>query len=60
MGDRQSVPLPKSNYELVIILIGVSHPGNLGAICRSMLNYGFSQLRLINPLCDTDNMLVKY
>jgi TrmH family RNA methyltransferase len=55
MGDRQSVPLPKSNYELVIILIGVSHPGNLGAICRSMLNYGFSQLRLINPLCDTDN-----
>ena len=52
MGDRQSLPLPKSNYQLVIILIGTSHPGNLGAICRSMLNYGFENLRLVNPKCD--------
>lgn len=52
MGDRQSIPLPKSNYELTIVLIGTSHPGNLGAICRSMLNYGFDKLRLVNPKCD--------
>lgn len=52
MGDRQGIPLPKSKYQLVIILIGTSHPGNLGAICRSMLNYGFDGLRLVNPKCD--------
>jgi len=37
---------------LTIVLIGTSHPGNLGAICRSMLNYGFDKLRLVNPKCD--------
>jgi len=52
MGDRQSLPLPYSNYDLTIVLIGTSHPGNLGAICRSMLNYGFNKLRLVNPKCD--------
>ena len=52
MGDRQSLPLPRSNYQLVIILIGTSHPGNLGAICRSMLNYGFDNLRLVSPKCE--------
>ena len=51
MGDRQGLPLPKRPYSLHIILVGASHPGNLGAICRSMLNYGFDSLRLINPLC---------
>jgi len=52
MGDRQGLPLPFSNYDLTIVLIGTSHPGNLGAICRSMLNYGFNKLRLVNPKCD--------
>ncbi len=56
MGDRQKIKLPTSSYELVIILIGTSHPGNLGAICRSMLNYGFDKLRLVNPICDVDDV----
>ena len=56
MGDRQKIKLPKSSYELVIVLIGTSHPGNLGAICRSMLNYGYDKLRLVNPLCDVDDI----
>lgn len=56
MGDRQKIGLPKSSYELVIILIGTSHPGNLGAICRSMLNYGYDQLRLVNPTCQVDDI----
>ena len=56
MGDRQKIGLPKSSYELVIILIGTSHPGNLGAICRSMLNYGYDQLRLVNPTCEVDDI----
>ena len=37
---------------MTIVLIGTSHPDNLGAISRSMLNYGFDKLRLVNPKCD--------
>ena len=56
MGDRQGLPLPKRTYSLHIILVGASHPGNLGAICRSMLNYGFASLRLVNPVCSPDDI----
>ena len=52
MGDRKSIPLPTSSYDLIIICVNTSHPGNLGAICRTMLNYGFSKLRLVTPRCD--------
>lgn len=56
MGDRQGLPLPQRTYDLHIILVGASHPGNLGAICRSMLNYGFASLRLVNPVCSPDDI----
>ena len=56
MGDRKSLPLPTSNYELVIICVDTNHPGNLGAICRTMLNYGFAELRLVNPECSPDDI----
>ena len=55
MGDRKSLPLPTSSYELVVVCIDTEHPGNLGAICRTMLNYGYEQLRLVNPLCTPDD-----
>ena len=55
MGDRQNIPLPKSNYELEIVLVGINHPGNLGAICRTMLNHGFDKLILVNPNCSPDD-----
>ena len=55
MGDRMDVPLPDSNYELDIVLVGINHPGNLGAICRTMLNHGFDKLSLVNPNCSTDD-----
>ena len=32
--------------------MGTSIPGNIGAICRSMLNYGFDRLRFVSPQCD--------
>ena len=48
MGDRSDLPLPSSSYDLVIILVGVQHPGNLGAVCRSLLNHGYDRLRLVN------------
>ena len=56
MGDRKLLPLPSSNYELVIICVNTNHPGNLGAICRTMLNYGFADLRLVNPDCSPDDI----
>ena len=55
MGDRMKIPLPKSTYELKIVLVGTQHPGNLGAVCRAMLNHGFTSLRLVNPVCSVDN-----
>jgi tRNA/rRNA methyltransferase len=55
MGDRLPLDLPEGKVEFVIVLVGVSHPGNLGAICRTMLNYGYADLRLVNPKCSVDN-----
>ena len=55
MGKRLDIPLPKSDLELVLILDKVSHPGNLGAVCRAMMNFGFTKLRLINPQCSPDD-----
>jgi len=56
MGERQEIPLPKRRYSLHIILVGASHPGNLGAVCRTMLNYGFDSLRLVLPTCSPDDI----
>lgn len=56
MGDRKVIPLPNSSYELVVVCVNTSHPGNLGAICRTMLNYGFDELRLVTPECSTDDI----
>ena len=30
MGDRMDIPLPDSNYELDIVLVGINHPWQLG------------------------------
>ena len=54
MGERLDIPLPVGTYRLCVVLVGVSHPGNLGGICRTMLNYGFDDLRLVNPKCSPD------
>ena len=55
MGIRSDVPLPTDPYRLTVVLVGVTHPGNLGAVCRSMLNHGFDQLRLVDPRCGPDD-----
>ena len=54
MGDRLDVPLPKSNYQLDIVLVGINHPKSW-AICRTMLNHGFDSLYLVNPNCSPDD-----
>ena len=47
MGERSDVPLPHSEYSLHVVMVGTEHPGNLGAVCRSLLNHGFDSLRLV-------------
>jgi len=32
-----------------IVLVGTTHPGNIGAVARAMKNMGLSDLRLVNP-----------
>jgi len=32
-----------------IVLVGITHPGNIGATARAMKNMGLSQLRLVQP-----------
>ena len=40
MGERRDIPLPSRPYELHVVLVRPTHPGNLGAVCRAMLNFG--------------------
>ncbi len=37
---------------LAVALVGVEHPGNLGAAARAMKNFGLGKLLLIEPRCD--------
>ena len=55
MGKRQDIPLPASVYDLDIVLVGINHPGNLGAVCRTMLNHGFTNMTLVAPECSVDD-----
>lgn len=56
MGERSDLPLPSSEYTLHVIMVGTEHPGNLGAVCRSLLNHGFDSLRLVQPKCHPDDL----
>ncbi|MAF93166.1 hypothetical protein CMO85_00705 [Candidatus Woesearchaeota archaeon] len=55
MGERLDLPLPRGEFDLCVVLVGVTHPGNLGAICRTMLNFGFDDLRLVKPKCSPND-----
>ena len=37
------------NMSLRIVLVGTTHPGNIGAVARAMKNMGLSDLFLVNP-----------
>ena len=34
-----------------IVMIGTTHPGNVGAAARAMLNMGVERLTLVDPQC---------
>jgi tRNA/rRNA methyltransferase len=41
----------KGLTNVVIILAGTKHPGNIGSVARAMHNMGLGQLRLASPQC---------
>ncbi len=36
----------------VVVCVGTSHPGNVGAVARGAANFGVTDLRFVNPRCD--------
>ncbi|BCS96004.1 tRNA (cytidine/uridine-2'-O-)-methyltransferase TrmJ [Desulfoluna limicola] len=38
--------------QISIVLVEPQGPLNIGSVCRSMMNFGFSKLVLVNPQCD--------
>jgi TrmH family RNA methyltransferase len=44
---------------VTIILAEPEHPGNIGAVCRAMANFGFTNLVIINPRCDPKSQEVR-
>ena len=47
MGERREVALPRYSKKVCIVLVEPEHDGNIGAVARSMLNFGFSDLRVV-------------
>ncbi|MGC3873784.1 RNA methyltransferase [Halomonas sp. GXIMD04776] len=43
---------PFSLAQLRIVLVGTSHPGNIGGVARAMKNMGLADLALVAPRCE--------
>ncbi len=41
-----------------VILVGTSHPGNIGSAARAMKVMGLNQLVLVDPQCEVDEQTV--
>ena len=47
MGERRIEPLPNYSKNISIILVNPEHDGNIGAVARTMLNFGITDLRVV-------------
>ena len=47
MGDHRPESLPTFNENVCVVLINPQIDGNIGAVARSMLNFGFTDLRIV-------------
>jgi len=47
MGDHRPEPLPSFNEDVCLVLVNPQIDGNIGAVARSMLNFGFTDLRIV-------------
>jgi tRNA/rRNA methyltransferase len=41
-----------SLHNIAVVLVEPQGPLNIGSVCRAMMNFGFSDLRLVNPIAD--------
>lgn len=46
------IPENRSKLQLSIVLVEPQGALNIGSVCRAMLNFGFTDLRLVNPQVD--------
>jgi tRNA/rRNA methyltransferase len=54
------MPSPSPLDNLSIILVHTKTPGNIGAVCRSMMNMGLSRLMLVRPPDDLSGEAMKF
>ena len=47
MGEMLDVPPPSYSENVSIVLVRPQFDGNIGAVARSMMNFGFSDLRIV-------------
>ena len=47
MGERRREKLPEYSEAVCIVLVEPEHDGNIGAVARSMLNFGITDLRVV-------------
>ena len=47
MGDRREQLIPSFSNKVCIVLVEPQHDGNIGAVARSMMNFGFTDLRIV-------------
>ena len=52
MGDYAEVSLPAFANNLCIVLVAPEHDGNIGAVARSMMNFGITDLRIVGRTTD--------
>ncbi len=51
MQDKANKAMPIDHIDIVIVMVGTTHPGNIGAAARVMHNMCFSNLVLVEPQC---------
>ncbi|MFX0099562.1 MAG: RNA methyltransferase [Candidatus Hodarchaeota archaeon] len=51
---------PKFNEKIFTILIEPEKPGNIGSIARSIKNFGFKNLIIVNPLTEIGTEAINY
>ena len=47
MGGRLPVEFPTESNNLTIILVRPKYDGNIGAVARTVLNFGITDLRIV-------------
>ena len=47
MGERREEKLPAYSEAVCVVLVEPEHDGNIGAVARTMLNFGITDLRVV-------------